>query len=131
MKMIVGPRSCGKTKELILMSSEDWLYIVCANSHRSDHITGLAKDMGVKIPAPILFKSFARSYFHPPGIRGFLIDNVDEFVRYMARGVEVVAMTATTRQNNEENQLKKDPYDDSFDQRLVSDTFNVTHIDLE
>lgn len=94
--VINAPAQSGKTTELIKLAAKDWLYIVCINHARARYTFEMARSMGLKIPFPITFDDFRGGQFFGHGINGFLIDDLDEHIRYMARGVPVVAVTFTS-----------------------------------
>lgn len=94
--VINAPAQSGKTTELIKLAAKDWLYIVCLNYHRARNTFEMARSMGLQIPFPVTFDEFRGGQFCGRGINGFLIDDLDEHIRYMARGVPVVAVTFTS-----------------------------------
>ena len=89
------PRSKGKTLAMVKLAEKTSAYIVVADVRRVVAIQRLCADLGIDIRFPLTFEEFASGRFSPPGIRSFIIDDVDDLLRYMARGVPVIAATAT------------------------------------
>jgi hypothetical protein len=95
MKAVVAPRAGGKTTELIKMANKEWLYIVCIDRRAVENTANLARQLGIDIPFPITFEDLVYGRFHPPGIKGFLVDDVDVFLRQRSRGVPIHAIAVT------------------------------------
>ena len=51
--IIIGGRGSGRTTELIKLSAENNIYIVCLNRSRALNIAAMAREMGLTIPFPI------------------------------------------------------------------------------
>ena len=51
--IIIGGRGSGRTTELIRMSAENNIYIVCLNRRRALNIAAMAREIGLTIPFPI------------------------------------------------------------------------------
>ena len=51
--IIIGGRGSGRTTELIRMSAENNIYIVCLDRRRALNIAAMAREMGLIIPFPI------------------------------------------------------------------------------
>ena len=90
MKRIIACRGGGKTSRLIRMSWETGEYIMCKNPHE---VASRAEDMNMNIPFPLSYDEFINREYFGKGIKGFLIDDVDRFVQYMAREVPVKAVS--------------------------------------
>lgn len=89
--MIGGRRTCGKTTELIKKSSEEHLYIVCANQNRLRVITQMAKNMGFDIPFPITVDELPlRSQF----IEQVLVDDIESVLYQLIRKPILMASTS-------------------------------------
>jgi hypothetical protein len=71
-----GRRNCGKTTELIKISNEEWLYIVCANKQRVQHVADTARRMEVDIPYPISVEELPLK--RSPYIKQVLIDDIED-----------------------------------------------------
>jgi hypothetical protein len=93
--VITLPRNKGKTTELVKLAAEKWLYIVSIDRRSVENTAKIARELGLDIPFPITFEEFMQGRFHPSGIRGFLIDDVDMLLEYQARGVPIHAVTIT------------------------------------
>lgn len=92
--LIVGDRGSGKTRRCIELAHEHNAHIVCLNSIRAKYIVDKAILMNCKIPFPITYDAFIESQFRTHcNITGFIIDDIDDLVSYMARNVKIVAMS--------------------------------------
>ena len=92
-RMFVGGRGSGKTTECIKFAAEHNAYIVCRSQGEAHRIMVAATAMGLRIPFPISYNEFTRGDFCRRNISGFVIDDVDELVRWLARDVDVIAMS--------------------------------------
>lgn len=92
MKKIILGEYAGKTKQLIEMSSKDWLYIVCMDDKEVERISSFANELGLDIPFPITFNEFKNSFYYGKHIKGFLIDNADMLLKTLTR-VPIKAIT--------------------------------------
>jgi hypothetical protein len=72
--IIGGRRGGGKTTELIKVSNEKWLYIVCASKQRVNHVADLASKMELDIPYPI---SVEELRLNSPYIKEVLLDDLE------------------------------------------------------
>lgn len=90
----VLPRQGGKTTEMIRLAADEFLYIVCATQKECERVAGEARAAGLDIPAPITWAEFCERRYHGPGVKGFVIDNLDLCVQSMTR-VPVRAVTLT------------------------------------
>ena len=95
MKMLIQPRNTGKTTTLVCLSARDQLYIVVPTNKRRRSLWHISKVLDVKIPYPITWEEYIGGHFHPPGIRGFLFDDLDDMIRMSANGVPVIGFSAT------------------------------------
>jgi hypothetical protein len=55
-----------------------------------------AGKMGVSIPFPLTFDEFLKGQYFAKGVRKIHIDDVDDLVRYIAKGLCVETITLTT-----------------------------------
>ncbi len=90
-RFVSGGRQYGKTTEMIRTAAETNSYIVCPHRQQVLYVQRLAEKLGVNIPFPITWDEFQRGQFSPMGVRGFVIDDLDQCIEYMARGVPVHA----------------------------------------
>lgn len=95
MIIIAQPRATGKTTALIRLSAEKGYYIVTANLLRANDIREKAFILGLKIPLPITWQEFLDGRFYARGVNGFLVDDAEQLIQYIARGVPVEAITIT------------------------------------
>jgi len=76
--------------ELIEIAVEEGLYIVCKDRETERKIYERAIEMGIsKLPNCLTFEEFVRGEFLGVLVKGFVIDDVDLLVEYLARGVPV------------------------------------------
>jgi hypothetical protein len=94
-KIVTEPRQRGKTTELIRLSAEEDLYIVCANRTEAQRVAGVAREMGLSIPFPLTWGEFASRQYHGRGVKGFAIDNLDACIQQMTP-VPIRAVSLTT-----------------------------------
>lgn len=99
MEIFTGAKGSGKTTQLIHKAATEYLYIVCADRRRVDSIWSLARELVLDIPFPLTFEEFVGKRFQGRGIRGFLIDDADELLQYLAGGVRVVGFSCTSDPN--------------------------------
>jgi diaminopimelate decarboxylase len=92
MKVILRPRATGKTEELIRLAAEHGAYIVCRSLDEASRIKSISSDMCLDINLPITYSEFFERRYHRRGIKGFLIDDVDEFVQRLSQ-VPVLGVT--------------------------------------
>lgn len=104
MRKIIASQGMGKTTELIKSSAENGYYIVCHQKHECQRISKQAERMGLNIPFPITFSEFVDKDYHSPGIKGFLIDNVDMLIEYISL-VPVAAITMRSEGIESANQV--------------------------
>ena len=95
MKLTIKPRRSGRTNNLIRRAAMEGQTIVCVHKDEATRIFHKARDMGLRVPFPITYNEFTKGEFHPPGISGFLIDNMDMLLLYLAQGVPIDGMTAS------------------------------------
>lgn len=95
MKVYVRPRQGGKTQELIKLAAEERLVIVCVTLEMVSVVKDRAKKMGLDIPEPLSWQQFAGGRHRGRRIKGFVIDDVDEGLRQLARTVPVEAVSLT------------------------------------
>ena len=83
MEVYAKPRQRGKTTDLIRLAAEEWLYIVSPDQNMARYTAEMAGKMGLDIPYPITWGEFASRHYHGPGIKGFVIDNLDMCIQQM------------------------------------------------
>ena len=93
MQIILRKRQMGKTTELIRISAETFAYIVVPTRKDAGTVSEMAKDMGLDIPFPLTYDEFIRGQYYGKNIKGFLIDNADMLLQYMAKGVAIKAIS--------------------------------------
>ncbi len=92
-EVVFGGRGKGKTAHLIKHAAESGAYIVCSSQEIARRLQQRAQQMGLTIRFPITMDEFAGGHFHPPGCKGFLIDNTLELIQGLAKGVPVLAIS--------------------------------------
>lgn len=93
MKRIITDRSGGKTTRLIRMAAETGGYIVC---HEPHYVAEQASRMGVNIAFPLSYSEFLDKKYYARGVKGFLFDNIDNFMQTLSGSVPVFAVTVST-----------------------------------
>ena len=93
MKCVIGKARSGKTLELIQISARGFLHIVCRDHKTAWSISQTAKQAELDIPFPLTFREFLSGSFCGRGIKGFVIDDADDLLRELARGVPVEAFS--------------------------------------
>ena len=105
MKIICKPRGHGKTTELIehAKTLEGYNLIVVHDRAECFRLWKIIQEKGYKLPMPISFSEFTEQKFCGVNVNAFLIDNADLLIQYLARGVNVEAVTFTKKElkNNE------------------------------
>lgn len=90
-ELIILPRRHGKTAEIIKIANKEWLYIVCCDRKRVEHISKMAKNMGLDIPYPVSLNELPlRSQY----IKKVLVDDADDVLRNLI-GKEIRAISMT------------------------------------
>lgn len=103
MKIIYKSRGCGKTTQLIEEAKklEGYNLIVCMNRNEAQRLWQEIIKKGYELPQPIIFDDFVKGNFYGKNINAFLIDNADLLIQYMAKGVNVHAITFNKNIKNE------------------------------
>lgn len=89
--IIGGKRLCGKTTELIKKANKDWLYIVCADLPRANHIVQTANKLGLGIPFPITVSELP---LKSPYFRDILVDDIEDVLSRLINKQVVMASTS-------------------------------------
>lgn len=77
MEVYAKPRQRGKTTDLIKLAAEEFLYIVCIDRAEAYRVAQAAEEMELDIPFPLTWGEFINHQYYDPGVRGFVIDNLD------------------------------------------------------
>ena len=91
MLVIKGPRQSGKTDELIKLAAARKAYLVVFSCREAQRCQERAKSLGLSLYFPLTYEEFVKGDFYGKGLNGLLIDDVEDLLRYMARGVGVIA----------------------------------------
>lgn len=76
-KILSASKGKGKTTELVKLSNEKWLYIICRDRQRVDNIVSVANSLGLDIPYPITLRELPlNSRF----IDSVLIDDLEDVI---------------------------------------------------
>lgn len=95
MQFMIRGRQEGKTTEAIRLAAADFLYIVCADLDRVQHVQRMAQEMGLSIPFPLTFDEFVGARFYGRGITGFVIEDAETLLQRLAGVTPVRLVTAT------------------------------------
>lgn len=90
--LIGGKQTCGKTYELIKKSSEEWIYIICANEHQAENISFQAKSMNLNIPYPITVDELPIST--NSSIKEVLVDEIEQVLEMFIQKPIIKASTS-------------------------------------
>lgn len=93
MKVSILGLAKGKTTQLIFESHETNNVIVCYNLNQCQWLFDSAKRMDKIIPYPISYSEFVSKQFNGRGINGFLIDNAEQLLKYIAGNVPINHIT--------------------------------------
>ncbi|WP_312286695.1 hypothetical protein [Terrisporobacter sp.] len=91
MKILNLDRGKGKTTELIKVSNEKWIYIVCADRKRAENISRMAMEMSLNIPFPITVNELP---IRSPYIKEVLLDDVEDVLTRLIRKPVLIATTS-------------------------------------
>lgn len=101
-KIICGGRGCGKTVELIKLSSETGCPIIAMSFPAINHIKRTAAELNIKIPEPIRFEDKAVKLCGSKALnKGILVDDIDCILHNLFYGAPINAATFTI--DNEED----------------------------
>lgn len=90
------PRAGGKTTEMIKIASMyPGVYIVASCHREAYRVAEEARRMGLSIPFPLSYSEFIKGEFART-LTGVVIDNVDQLLQYMCRGVPLLAGSIDT-----------------------------------
>ena len=92
-----GSVGTGKTTRLIELADRYFSYVVVPDVRTVQAIARIAREEGKKIPFPITYHEFSTGRFYGLGIKGgFVIDNIECLLWYMAKGVRIRAFSLDT-----------------------------------
>jgi ABC-type phosphate transport system ATPase subunit len=99
MNIILGPRGCGKTTQLIILASCNNQTIVCATKAMCEGASRMALENGIVINEPITFSEFLSG--KKPPVTSYIIDNIDYCLNMHFGGRQTV--TTVTLEHGSEN----------------------------
>ena len=80
--------------EVIKMSAEKDYYIVCQNRKECSRIFHIAQELGLNMPFPVSFDEFLEKRYCGRHIKGFIIDNADMLLQYLAQApIKCITLT--------------------------------------
>lgn len=82
---VSGARQSGRTTAMIREAAEAFAYIVVPDHRQARFVADLAREMGVDIPFPLTWNEFVSGQYNRAGVRGFVIDNLDQCLQGMTR----------------------------------------------
>jgi len=92
MQVIAKPRNSGKTTELISLSAELQLPIVCFSEHEAFRLNEKAARLGIKIPKPLSVHQVTQQ----KGTRhNILVDNLDIILERFFPEINIHVITLT------------------------------------
>ena len=95
MKAIIKERGEAKTLELIKIAAENGLYIIVRNLQTAHYVRKLAEKYDFIILFPITYSEFDRRKYFGKNIKGFLFDDLDDYIQMKSPNVKIFAFTAT------------------------------------
>lgn len=95
MLILGGKRVCGKTTELIKISSTNKTPIIVLNIRRKQEIEHIAKRKGIRIPEPIILDRYITGRMDGIRINEILIDDIEDILSSIFRCSKIVAMSTS------------------------------------
>lgn len=95
MLILGGKRTCGKTTELIKLSSTNRIPIIVLSMRRKQEIEYMAKKTGMQIPEPIILDRYITGRMDGIRINEILIDDIEDILSNILRHSKIVAMTSS------------------------------------
>ena len=92
--IIGGKRNCGKSTELIKISSINNIPIIVLNDKRRAELEYLAKENDIKIPKPIRFED-CKYDMRGRNINEILIDDIEDILSSLLFPTRIVGMTTS------------------------------------
>lgn len=93
-ELVIGGRGTGRTKQCVEHSAATGAYIIVRDRRRAHQCVVLAESLGLDIPFPITYEEFLQGRKHfGRGVRSLAIDDLDEFVWYLAGDIPVDLVT--------------------------------------
>lgn len=92
--IIGGKRYCGKTTELIKISSINNIPIIVLNNERKEVLEHLSKKTKIVIPKPIIAQNYHRAVIGK-NINEVLIDDVEDILSNIFFPARIIAMTSS------------------------------------
>lgn len=105
--IIGGKRYCGKSTELIKISSINNIPIIVLDNKRKEALEYLAKENGIKIPEPIIFEKYCQ-YTRGRNINEILIDDIEDILSRLLFPAKIVGMTTSVPFKPLEKIIKED-----------------------
>jgi len=97
MRILYGNPGSGKTTELLAMSYQSGQVIVCCDENMKRYCLNRARELNFRgIPTPITYYEFIEERYRGRNFNGLLIDDIDCFLNYIARGTPVKGFTVRT-----------------------------------
>lgn len=102
MEIICKSRGNGKTTELIekINKIDGYNLIICKDIRECQRLWKIIQEKEYKIPMPISFDDFLNNRYCGRNVNVLAIDNADLLLQYIARDVEVSAITLTKKEEN-------------------------------
>lgn len=107
MEKIIRHRCTGKTTELIKLSAQHNIVIVCPNREMAQETQQMAKDMKLVIPTPLSVEEFMRGKTNGYRFKSILIDELGMDAQKLF-GVNVFAYTLSLPETEETDNLMDD-----------------------
>lgn len=89
-----GKRACGKSTELVKISSINNIPIIVLNNKRAEELEYIARKEEIKIPKPIPYKNCKEKLIEKR-INEILIDDIEAILQEMFFPSKIIAMTTS------------------------------------
>lgn len=96
MDVIYKKRGAGKTVELIMSSYKTGAHILVCSNNRIRELEELSKKLDIPIAKPYTWDDFCRGKMQ--GIHNILIDDTEDVLKTIFRGMNVDAITLTDKE---------------------------------
>lgn len=104
MKVIADKRRTGKTKKLIELAHETGAQLVCIDASTCEDVHDWSAKLGLYILKPITYTDLLNNKLYGKNVKKVIFDDVDIFLRRVAKNHEVEAI-AINNDENEENTI--------------------------
>ena len=105
MKVIADKRRTGKTRQLMELANASGAQIVCRSESACNDIDSEATVLGLKILKPITYTQLINNALYGKAIEKVIFDDVDWFLKSVAKNHMVEAIAINNSEAAEDNEL--------------------------